>query len=128
MFKVLILIFAVSLAFGAVFNPKQSMNECLYEIHQAENEMLAVLAVGYLFAGDEKTALLMMKQIYEYPHEVGVYNDFMRKIARKIDKINDKEKAEAYLKKLLQSKDADLTYYQKKCDRLARAKGLKNEN
>ena len=125
MFKALILIFAVSLTFGAVFNPKQSMSECLYEIHQAENEMLAVLAVGYLFVGDEKTALSMMKQIYEYPHEVGVYNDFMRKIARKIDKMNDKEKAEVYLKKLLQSKDADLTYYQKKCDRLARAKGLK---
>lgn len=125
MFKALILIFAVSLAFGAVFNPKQSMNECLYEIHQAENEMLAVLAVGYLFAGDEKTALLMMKQIYEYPHEVGVYNDLMRNITRKIDKIKDKEKVKAYLKKILQSKDADLAYYQKKCDRLARAKGLK---
>lgn len=125
MFKALILIFAVSLAFSAVFNPKQSMNECLYENHQAENEMFAVLVVGYLFAGDEKTALSMMKQIYEYPHEVGVYNDFMRKIARKIDKINNKEKVEAYLKKLLQSKDAGLTYYRKKCDRLARAKGLK---
>lgn len=120
MFKALILIFAVSLAFSAVFNPKQSMNECLYEIHQAENEMLAVLAVGYLYAGDEKTALSMMKQ-----NEVGVYNDLMKKVARKIDKINDKEKVEAYLKKLLQSKDAGLTYYRKKCDRLARAKGLK---
>lgn len=122
--RIFILILIAQMAlFGAVFNPKQSMNECLYEIHQAENEMLAVLAVGYLYAGDEKTALSMMKQIYEYPHEVGVYNDFMRKMARKIDKINDREKAQAYLKKLLQSKDADLTYYQKKCDRLA--KGLK---
>lgn len=125
MYKALILIFAVSLAFGAVFNPKQSMTECLYEIHQAENEMLAILAVGYLFAGDEKTALLMMKQIYEYPHEVGVYNDFMQKTARKIAKIKDKDKAKAYVLELLRNKEQKLRYIQKKCDRLARAKGLK---
>lgn len=124
--RIFILILIAQMAlFSAVFNPNQSMNECLYEIHQAENEMFAVLAVGYLFAGDEKSALLMMRQIYEYPHEVGFYNDFIRKMTHKIDKINDKKKAQAYLKKLLQSKNADLNYCQKKCDRLARAKGLK---
>ena len=115
MYKALILIFAVSLAFGAVFNPKQSMNECLYEIHQAENEFLAVLAVGYIHEGQEDATVLIMSSIYEYPHEVGVYNNFMRQIARKIDKINDKEKAKSYILSLLKEKEKNLRYLQKKC-------------
>ena len=125
MFKALILIFAASLAFGAGFNPKQSMNECLYEIHQAQNELLAVLALGYIHEGEESFALLVMSDIYEYPHERGVYNDFMQKTARKIAKIKDKDKAKVYILELLKNKEQNLRYFQKKCDRLARAKGLK---
>lgn len=125
MFKALILIFAVSLAFGAGFNPKQSMNECLYEIHQAENELLSVLALGYIHEGEESFALLVVGDIYEYPHEIGVYIDFIQKIARKIAKIKDKDKAKAYILELLKNKEQNLRYFQKKCDRLARVKGLK---
>lgn len=123
MFKALILIFAVSFALGAGFNPKQSMNECLYEIHQAKNELLAVLAVGYIHEGEENFALLAMSDIYEYPHEIGVYNDFMQKTARKIAK--NKDKAKAYILALVKNKVQNLHLIQKKCDRLARAKGLK---
>lgn len=125
MFKALILIFAASLAFGAGFNPKQSLNECLYEIHQAENELLSVLALGYIHEGEESFALLVMSDIYEYPHERGVYNDFMQKTARKIAKIKDKDKAKVYILELLKNKEQNLRYFQKKCDRLARVKGLK---
>nr|DAL49465.1 MAG TPA_asm: hypothetical protein [Caudoviricetes sp.] len=125
MFKALILIFAVSLAFGVGFNPKQSMNECLYEIHQAQNELLAVLALGYIHEGEESFALLVMSDIYEYPHERGVYSDFMQKTARKIAKIKDKDKAKVYVLELLKSKEQNLRYFKKKCDRLARLKGLK---
>ena len=123
MFKALILIFAVSFALGAGFNPKQSMNECLYEIHQAKNELLAVLAVGYIHEGEENFALLVMSDIYEYPHEIGVYNDLMQKTARKIAK--NKDKAKAYIFALVKNKVQNLHFIQKKCDRLARAKGLK---
>lgn len=123
MFKVLILIFAVSLAFGAGFNPKQSINECLYEIHQAQNELLAVLAVAYIHEGEESFALLVMSDIYEYPHEIGVYNNFMQKTARKIAKIKDKDKAKVYILELLKDKEQNLRYFRKKCDRLARVKG-----
>lgn len=125
MFKALILIFAVSFAFGVGFNPKQSINECLYEIHQAQNELLAVLALGYIHEGEESFALLIMSYIYEYPHEIGVYSDFMQKTARKIAKIKDKDKVKAYVLELLRSKEQNLRYFQKKCDRLARAKGFK---
>ena len=125
MFKALILIFAVSLAFGAGFNPKQSLNECLYEIHQAKNELLSVLALGYIHEGENSFALLVMSDIYEYPHEIGVYSDFMQKTARKITKIKDKDKAKAYILKLLKNKEQNLHFIQKKCDRLAHAKGLK---
>lgn len=115
MFKALVLIFAVSLMFGA----KQSLNECLYEVHQAENGLLAVIAVGYIHQGQEDTALLIMSGIYEYPHEKGVYNDFMKTVARKLSKIEDKEKANAYILNLLKEKEKNLRYLQKKC------KGLK---
>lgn len=125
MFKALILIFAASLAFGAGFNPKQSINECLYEIHQAKNEFLAVLALGYIHEGEESFALLVMSDIYEYPHEIGTYNNFIQKTARKIAKIKDKNKAKAYVLDFLRNKEQNLHYFQKKCDRLARAKGLK---
>lgn len=111
MFKALILILAATLAFGS----KQSLNECLYEVHQAENEMLAILAVGYIHSGQEDSALLIMSGIYEYPHEKGVYNDFMRKTARKISKIEDKEKANAYILSLLKEKEKTLRYLKKKC-------------
>lgn len=124
MFKALILIFAVSFAFGASLNPKQSMNECLYEIHQAQNEFLAVLAVGFIHEGEESFALLAMSDIYEYPHEIGVYSDFMQKTARKIAKIKDKDKAKAYILELVKNKDKNLHYIQKKCDKLARVKGI----
>lgn len=125
MFKVLILIFAVSFAFGAGFNPKQSMNECLYEIHQAQNELLVVLALGYIHEGEESSALLVVSDIYEYPNEKGVYNNFMQKTAQKIAKIKDNAKAKAYILELVRNKEQNLRYFQKKCDRLARAKGLK---
>lgn len=125
MFKVLILIFVASFAFGAGFNPKQSMGECLYEVHQAENELLSVLALGYIHEGEESFALLVMSDIYEYPHEIGLYSDFIQKTAQKIAKIKDKDKAKAYILKLLKNKEQDLRYFQKKCDRLARVKGLK---
>lgn len=125
MFKALILIFAVSFAFGVGFNPKQSMNECLYEIRQAQNELLVVLAVAYIHEGEESFALLVMSDIYEYPHEIGVYSDFMQKIARKIAKIKDKDKAKAYVLELLKNKEQNFHFIQRKCDRLARAKGLK---
>lgn len=115
MFKALILIFAVSLMFGA----KQSLNECLYEVHQAENELLAILAVGYIHQGQEDDALLIMSGIYEYPHERGVYNNFMKRASRNISKIKDKEKANAYILNLLKEKEKNLRYFQKKC------KGLK---
>lgn len=111
MFKALILVFAVSLMFGA----RQSLNECLYEVHQAENELLAVIAVGYIHQGQEDAALLIMSGIYEYPHERGVYNDFMRVISRKISKIEDKEKANAYILNLLKEKEKNLRYLNKKC-------------
>lgn len=123
MFKALILIFSVSFALGAGFNPKQSLNECLYEIHQAKNELLAVLAVGYIHEGEESFALLVMSDIYEYPHEIGVYSDFCVKIARKIAKIKDKDKAKAYILELLKNKEQNFYFSLKKCDRLARAKG-----
>lgn len=125
MFKALILIFAVSFAFGAGFNPKQSINECLFEIHQAQNELLAMLALGYIHEGEESFALLVMSGIYEYPHEIGVYSDFMQKTARKIAKIKDKDKAKAYILDLVKNKEQNLLYFQKKCERLARAKGLR---
>lgn len=125
MYKALILIFAVSLAFGAGFNPKQSMSECLYKIHQAQNELLAMLALGYIHEGEESFALLVMSYIYEYPHEIGVYNDFMQKTARKIAKIKDKDKAKAYVLGLLKNKEQNLRYFQKKCKILLRVKGLK---
>lgn len=111
MFKALILIFAVTFVFGA----KQSLNECLYEVHRAENEFLAVLAVGYIHEGQEDAAVLIMSGIYEYPHEVGIYNDFMRKTAQKIAKIKDKDKAKSYILSLLKNKEKNLRYLQKKC-------------
>lgn len=111
MFKALILIFAVTLSFGS----KQSLNECLYEIHQAENELLAVIAVGYIHEGQEDSAILIMSGIYEYPHEKGVYNDFMKRTAQKISRIKDKEKAKAYVLNLLKEKEKNLRYLQKKC-------------
>lgn len=109
--KVLILIFAVSSMLGAM----QSLNECQYEVHQAENELLAIIAVGYVHQGQEDAALFIMSGIYEYPHEKGVYNDFMREVSRKIDKIEDREKANAYILKLLKEKEKNLRYLQKKC-------------
>lgn len=111
MFKALILVFAVSLMFGA----RQSLNECLYEVHQAENELLAILAVGYIHQGQEDAALLIMSSIYEYPHEKGVYNDFMKRISQKISKIEDGEKSNAYILTLLKEKEKNLRYLQKKC-------------
>lgn len=111
MFKLLILTIAVTFAFGA----KQSLNECLYEVHQAENELLATIAVGYIHEGQEDAAILMMSGIYEYPNEKGVYNDIMKAIARKISKIGDKEKAKAYILNLLREKEKNLRYLQKKC-------------
>lgn len=109
--KVLILIFAVSFMLGA----KQSLNECQYEVHQAENELLSIIAVGYVHQGQEDAALLIMSGIYEFPHEKGVYNDFMKEISRKIVKIEDREKANAYILKLLKEKEKNLRYLQKKC-------------
>lgn len=111
MFKALILIFTISLMFGA----KQSLNECLYEVHQAENELLSTLAVGYIHEGQEDAAILIMKDIYEYPNEKGVYNNFMKRVAQKISKIKDKEKANAYILNLLKQKEKNLRYLQKKC-------------
>lgn len=111
MLKVLILIFAVTLTFGA----KQSLNECLYEVHQAENELLATIAVGYIHEGQEDAAILIMSGIYEYPHEKGVYNDLMKRLARKIAKIEDKDKAKSYILNLLKEKEKNLRYLQKKC-------------
>lgn len=114
MFKVLILIFAATLVFGA----KQSLNECLYEVHQAENELLAVLAVGYIHENQKDAAILIMSGIYEYPHEKGVYNDLMKTVARKIAKIEDGEKSRDYILSLLKEKEKNLRYLQKKCGSL----------
>lgn len=114
MFKVLFLTFAVTFAFGA----RQSLNECLYEVHQAENELLAVIAVGYIHEDQKDSAILIMSAIYEYPHERGVYNDFIKNVSKKIAKIEDKDKAKAFILNLLKEKEKNLRYLQKKCGRL----------
>lgn len=114
MFKVLILFSVVTFSFG----DKQSINECLYVVHQAENELLAVLAVGYIHEGQEDAAILIIRNIYEYPNEAGTYKDFMQKTAQKISKIEDKDKAKSYILKLVKEKEKNFRYLQKKCKEL----------